>query len=43
MFRNERVWKFFPEGFVCLGTEARGTACFVMNGCGNFFQKGLLI
>ena len=34
---NEWVWGFFLEGLTCLGTGARGAACFVMNGCGDFF------
>ena len=37
VFRNEWVWGFFLEGLTCLGTGARGTPCFVMIGCGDFF------
>ena len=43
MFCNEWLWEFFPEGFACLGTGATRAPCFVMNGCGNSFQKGLLV
>ena len=38
MFRE-----FFTEGFAYLDTRARGVACFVMNECGNFSEKPLLI
>ena len=41
VFRNELVWGCFLEGLTCLGTGARGAACFVMNECGDFFLNGL--
>ena len=43
VFCNEWLWEFFPEGYACLGTEARGTACFVMNVSAKFLQNGLLV
>ena len=43
MIRNKWVWEFFPEGFACLDTGARGAPCFAMNVSAKFFEKGLLV
>ena len=43
VFCNEWVWEFFPEGFACLDTGARGAPCFAVNVSAKFFEKGLLV